>query len=281
MNARQGGFTLVEMVVAIAVSAIVVGFMSLFMVSPVQAYLAQERRTELADSANSAMRMIESDVRSAVPESVRFASVGGRLAMELLYAEDVVRYRSGGAPQDLTIASDTTFSALGRFTRVAPGTYLDRYLVVGHSVSGGDAYNPVSNVITPMGTSIRIDPEIPGTGEQVVTLGSAMTFAQESPTRSVFFVREPVSYVCNPATGRITRFWNYPISANQLAHATEAQLTALGASSALVAQDVTACTFQPTASTAFYGGLIRIRMTFARNGETVEVFDQAQVEYRP
>jgi MSHA biogenesis protein MshO len=280
MMPRQQGFTLIEMVVAIVVSAIVVGFMSMFMVAPVEAYLGQERRMELADSANNAMRMLESDVRNAVPDSVRVAAVGGNLALELLYAEDVARYRSGAAPQDLTIASDTVFSTLGRLTRLAPGDYLNGYLVIAHAL-GGDAYT-LTNVITPPGTPINIAPEVPGTGEQVITLGPApVTFALDSPTRSVYFVREPVSYVCNPAAGTLKRFWGYPILANQATHATETQLNALGASSSLIAKDLTACTFNTTAATPYYGGLTRLQMTFARKGETVQVFDQAQVENRP
>jgi MSHA biogenesis protein MshO len=277
----QRGFSLIEMIVAVTLSAIVVGFMSLFLVAPVDAYFAQERRTELADSANNAIRMLDSDIRHAVPESVRFASVSGNLAMELLYAVDVARYRSGAAPQDLSIGSpDLSFSTIGRLTRMAPGIYPGNvYLVVGHP-SGGDAYSP-SNVITPPGTSITIAPEVAGTGEQVITFDSLVTFAVDSPTRSVYFVREPVSYVCNPGAGTLTRFWGYPISADQSTHATEADLALAGASSALVARDLTTCTFQATAATAYYGGLIRIRLRFSREGEVVEVFDQAQVENRP
>jgi MSHA biogenesis protein MshO len=282
MTPRQHGFTLLEMIVAITVSAIVVGFMSLFLTAPMDAYIAQERRTELADSANSARRMLENDIRSALPESVRIANVGGESALELLYAADVARYRpagsSGIAIQDLSVgAPDSQFYTLGAFTGAlaTPGVH-NGYLVVAHSV-GGDAY-ALSGVISALTT---ITTGLAAGGEQPVTLGAAATFPVNSPTRSVFFVTGAVSYVCNPAAGTLKRFSNYGISANQLTHATEAQLGALGAASSLVAQDLTACTFNYTLGTPYYGGLARLQITFARNGETVQVLDQVQVEQRP
>src|SRR5262245_28915815 len=94
---RQRGFTLVEMVVAITVSAIVVGFMALFLVTPVQAYLAQERRVELKDSANNATRLFEDDVHRALPNSVRFVRNGSIVAVEMLNVAGVARYRAVGS----------------------------------------------------------------------------------------------------------------------------------------------------------------------------------------
>lgn len=282
MSARQRGFTLIEMVVAMTVAGIVVGFMALFLVAPVQAYFAQERRTELVDSANTAKRMLENDVRNALPESVRLASGGGSVALELLYAADVARYRpdgsSGDPTQDLTLgAADSQFSTLGRFTRLAPGTASGAYLVIGHP-TGGNAYS-LSGVITPPGTTITVGAPS-AAGEQAVVLGAGMAFpATGSPNANVFYVTGPVSYVCDPGAGTIKRFWGYGIAASQ--PATEAALLAAGASSALVARDVTACDFRYTPGTPQYGGLVRLQMTFTRNGETLQVFDQVQVENLP
>ena len=280
MTLRQQGFTLIEMVVAITVSAVVVGFMTMFLVTPVNEYVAQERRTELNDSANSAIRMLKEDIRNALPDSVRVVNVGGSLALELLSAPYVARYRpngSSGVPaQDLAVGpgmSDSRFSTLGSFA--ANGTY-SGYLVVDHP-AGGDAYSG-SGVISPF-ASISVEPLV--NGEQAVDMGTtSASFPADSPTRSVYLVSGPVSYVCNPAVGTLTRFDNYPISMNQAGHATEAALVAAGARRSLVARDVSVCTFQYT-TTALGGPLARLRMTFARNGETLQVFEQVQLENRP
>ena len=126
---RQRGFTLVEIVVALGISAIVVGFMAAFMVTPVDSYLAQQRRTELADSANNATRMLGNDVRSALPESVRFVRNGSVVALELLLTTDVVRYRETGSAGDSNreldfAAADSRFSTLSAFTLPIPLTLL-------------------------------------------------------------------------------------------------------------------------------------------------------------
>jgi MSHA biogenesis protein MshO len=281
--ARNRGFTLVEMVVAIAVASIVVGFMALFLVTPVTAYLAQERRTDLADSGNSARRMLESDIRNALPDSVRVVSVSGSVALELLAVSDVARYRaspsSGNPLKDLSLgAPDGQFALLGQFVNRPLGTDCNSYLVIGYP-SGGDAY-ALSNVITAPGTCITLS-ALDATGEQPVSLNPAATFpATGSPSERVFYVTGPVSYVCTPAAGTLTRFEGYAISSDQSTHATDAELLNAGASGALVAKDVTACTFAYTPSNA-HGPLAQLQITLARDGETVQVFEQVQVENRP
>src|SRR5581483_1547494 len=166
----------------------------------------------------------------------------------------------------------------GQFIKRPLGTDCGSYLVIGHPASG-DAY-ALASVITAPGTCITLSP-LDATGEQPITLNPAQTFpATGSPTGNVFYVTGPVSYVCDPAAGTLTRFENYPISSNQATHATQAQLTAAGASSALVSKEVAACTFGYTPSN-MHGPLARIDITFTRNGETLQLFEQVQVENQP
>jgi MSHA biogenesis protein MshO len=280
MNARARGFTLIEMVVAIVIAAIVVGFMAMFMLAPVNSYVAQQRRTDLVDSANNAMRMIQSDVRTALPDSVRAITVGANRTVEMLYAEGA-RYSAGAGAADLS-TGDTQFCAIGSFANTAPNTYNapNLFLVVGHNVSGGNAYNPVG-VRTSAGTGITVaNATALCPVDQQIDLTLPFVFPQDSPARRVYFVKGPVSYVCNLATGTVQRFEGYSIAANQALRATAAQLLANGAMSSLVARDVTACTFTPSPEPAgsIYGGLLMVRMTFARNGDTFQAFDQIQVE---
>ncbi len=71
---RQRGFTLIELVVAMSISSIVVGFMVMFLVTPVQAYLAQARRAELVASADMVANNMASDLRAASLGNVRYTS---------------------------------------------------------------------------------------------------------------------------------------------------------------------------------------------------------------
>lgn len=276
MRRCQHGFTFVELVVGIVITSIVVGFMAMFMVAPMNSYMQQERRTELVDSANSAMRMIENDVRRALPASVRMVNSGTNRAMELLYA-DVSRYRQGTGATDLNRAGDTSFNALGCFVNTTPAVSNVWFLVVGHGIGTGNAYTH-AGVATTTGTQVTVG--ACAAGAQVVSTNTNYTFPTDSTTRSVYLVTEPVSYVCNLTAGTMKRFSGYTIATNQATRATEAQLLASGAVMALVATDVTACTFAATAETLYIGGLVRARMTFARNGETFTAFDQIQVANR-
>jgi len=58
------------------VGSIVVAFMAMFIVTPMQAYTGQTRRAELVDEADSALRLMGRDLRSALPNSVRVTSSG-------------------------------------------------------------------------------------------------------------------------------------------------------------------------------------------------------------
>ena len=90
---HAGGFTLIELVVGIVLSAIVIGFAALFMSTPVDAYFAQSRRSGLVDSSDAITRRLADDLRHALPNSVRIRNAGTRAIVELLVVEKVAFYR--------------------------------------------------------------------------------------------------------------------------------------------------------------------------------------------
>src|SRR5262249_32524248 len=138
MRRSSRGFTLIELVVTIALSAIVVGFMAMFMVAPVDGFAAHERRAALADSANDAIRMLDYDIRSALPDSVRYVRSGSIVTMELLRVDAVARYRKtgegGGAPEEFNLgAAEDRFTTVGSFRPTSM-----QYLALGHVGMGVD-----------------------------------------------------------------------------------------------------------------------------------------------
>jgi MSHA biogenesis protein MshO len=278
MNARQSGYTLIELVVVISLSAIVMGFMAMFLAAPVHAYFAQERRTDLMDSANNAMRTLEADIRKALPESVRVLPVGGNIAIEMLAVDAMARYSPGTNPTDLNIGtpddSFTTLGLLGPAGSLPPNAFL-----VVNNGAGGDAYALVSNGKTPAGTAIQV--AAGANNAQKIDFTPAVTFLTASPTNRIYLVSQPVSYICDVAAGTLTKFWNYAIDPFQNNRATQGQLLGAGASMSVVARNLASCDFRVTPSAASFGGVVRIRMNFVRDGETVRVFDQAQIENRP
>jgi MSHA biogenesis protein MshO len=276
MRARHRGFTLIELVVVITLSAVVMGFMAMFLVAPVNAYFAQERRTDLADSANNAMRMLENDIRGAVPNSVRVLPVdANHLVMEMLAADAVARY---GA--DLTIGTpDNAFTAIGG---LAPdgASYVNNAFLVIDNGPGGDAYAQ-NTVSTPAVVTITAGVRNPLNREQPISVSPPVRFVADSPIKNVYFGTHAVAYLCDTSLNTLTRYSGYQIAANQNSRATDFDLMNAGAQRALVARNVSQCTFapQPVHST-YFGDIIRMQLNFTSNGEILRVFHQAQVEGR-
>ncbi|MGD9841659.1 MAG: type II secretion system protein J, partial [Steroidobacteraceae bacterium] len=160
--ALQTGFTLIELVVSIIITAIVIGFMIMFIATPVQAYLAQGRRASLAHEAEISMHNLDIDLRSALPNSVRYTQSGSVLAIELWPVVDVASYRdsgslgAGNALHELDfVAADTSFSNYIAFTKITyPFVSGQHHLVVNNLGQAGANVYAMNNVITPNGSSI-------------------------------------------------------------------------------------------------------------------------------
>src|SRR5271165_6647540 len=121
---RSGhGFTLIELVITIAVGSVVVAFMALFIVMPMNAYTAQTRRASLVDASDSALRFMARDLRSALPNSVRVSSSGTVTALELLATADGARYQDGGPLSNPALALNFAAPA-GAFATTVPFTQL-------------------------------------------------------------------------------------------------------------------------------------------------------------
>jgi MSHA biogenesis protein MshO len=278
------GMTLVELVVTIAVGSIVVAFMALFIVTPMQAYSGQTRRAELVDEADSALRLMGRDLRTALPNSVRVTTSGSVTAIELLATVDGARYRDGGPLTNPALELDFT-AADGAFATTVPFTQLtlpwsstSSYLAIYNiGVPGADAYQ-LANVITPSGTTITVAAGS-STNENLVTLSPAFKFAYGSPGRRVYIVSGPVSYLCDTSAGTLRRYSGYAIASTQPGSA--AALTAAGATTALVAADVGACQFSYTSGTAQRNALATLTLQLTRSGESIQLLHEVQLVNTP
>lgn len=285
----SAGFTLVELVVVIAIAAIVAAFIVLFIDAPVQSYFAQTRRSDLVDSADRISAAVTADVRTALPNSLRVRAAGTRTALELLATEGVARYygsgeRNGAAGEELTIGSQLqSFATLDSFdTQTLP--YQAAYLAIGNpGTASYDAYNPATGVMTPARIRITVGPN-PSTSppppfvpaENLVTMSAKTTFqapAAPPPVHNAYLVSGPVSYVCDSRAGTLTRYSGYAVRA--------AQRVPPGGASALIAHDVTQCTMTIVRAPASYayGELAIITVTLLSGGETLQVFLEAPAEY--
>ena len=276
------GFTLIEMVVTIAVGAVVVAFMAMFIVMPMNAYTAQTRRAGLVDASDSALRFMARDIRSALPNSVRVASSGTVTALELLATADGARYQDNGPVSNPALALDFT-TASGAFATTVPFTQLtlpfssNAYFLSIYNVGvpGANAYQ-MTNVITPAGTTITVSAGATS-NQNLVTLNPPFQFAYGSPEKRVYLVSGPVSYLCDTSAGTLTLYSGYAIASTQPTSAAAMS----GAAAALVAANVASCSFTYSAGTAQRNALATLSLQIAQSGESVQLLNEVQVVNAP
>jgi MSHA biogenesis protein MshO len=248
------------------------------------AYSAQTRRAELIDDADSALRFMGRDLRSALPNSVRIATSGSVWALELLATLDGARYRDGGPVSNPALDLDFT-TADGAFSTTVPFTqltlpwssttaYLSIYNV---GVPGANAYDMV-NVITPANTTITVAAGAT-VNANLITLNPAFRFAFGSPGKRLYLVSGPVSYLCDTAAGTLTRYSGYAITTTQ--NSSAAAFAAAGATASLVSKDVGDCQFSYTAGTAQRNALSTLSLQLLRNGEIVQLLHEVQMVNSP
>jgi MSHA biogenesis protein MshO len=255
-SSRDRGYTLVEMIAAMAITAIVASAIAVFMRLPLQGYQDAQRRASLTDAADTAFARIRRELQGALPNSVRVTNAGGVFYLEFLQTRVAGRYRADSATPaaasgagtcpdangdgfaDENIlqfgGADTCFTTLGPLADLAAIVPGSDFLVVynlGSGFSGGDAY--ASGNATG-GNKSRITAVSAGAGGENRLTFQSNTFELESPARRFHVVSGPVTYVCDPAAHTLTRYSAYAISA--------AQPTPPAGTGTLLAQDIDGCT---------------------------------------
>jgi MSHA biogenesis protein MshO len=285
------GFTLIELVIAISLTGIVISFIAMFIIAPVRAYNAQAKRAELVDAADSVLRLMARDIRSALPNSVRVRQNGSVWAIEMLNAVDGVRYRETGsgtnANLELNFASpDASFSTLSSFDSSIPRGALPGYSLSIYNVGvpGADAYS-LSNVITNPNTTTVTITAGPSVEQDTITLSAPFQFAYRSPNKRVFLVSGPVTYLCDESANTMRRYAGYSVANDHPDRDSASELNSAGASSSLVASRVDRCRFDYEAGTATRAGLVTLRVTFSYGSEgrteSIWLLHQVHVENAP
>ena len=218
----QSGFSLFEMVVVIMIIAVVAGMTGLFIKAPLQGYVDSARRADLGDVADTAARRLIHDIRTALPNSVRVTSSGSAIYLEYLETVAGGRYNSATTPAGCMLTGNcTALTTIGNLVSgVAGSSSLE--LANGTGTLSASAvvavYNqsnvcPSSSVYC--GNNAAVITLITNSGvnadEDVISF-SATTFSTGgSPNNRFQIVSGPVTYVCDPAAGTLTRYWGYAI----------------------------------------------------------------------
>lgn len=251
---RQG-FTLVEMVVVIAITGIIAVVIGRFIVLPVQAYLSTAARAALVDQADLALRRIGRELRIALPGSVRVTASG--LALELVPTTAGARYATAGSGALQFGVVDTSFGVVGPPLVLAAGQQVV-FHNLGTGVVGSDAYAANTTAVQQADSNRRATTNAAGAAT-TVTLSSAAALPVQAhaPPFRVIAIESPVSWRCDLASGRLLRHQGYGFVATQPDPPS-------GGTSAVVATGVTACRFSADATlAAARAGIVNLHLTLA------------------
>ena len=267
---RARGVTLIEMIVVIAITGIIGAAVAIFIRGPVEGYIDAARRAELTDIADTALRRITRDLRTALPNSIRIATSGNVTYLEYLQTSGGGRYRadvkSDGTGNFLNFtAVDATFDVVGPM----PAMSATDWIVIYNLNSSGATLNAYA------GDNRE---GYGGDDGTTITLDNPKLFPAASPGKRFQVVQHAVTYACDPnppGTGELRRYWNYGIVDPQ-------PTPPGGGSNALLASSISQCSFTYTTSGATQRtGVLALSLQVSQSGETVRLFQQAHVSNVP
>ncbi len=285
------GFTLIELIVVMLLLGILAAGAGLLIHRPIEAYQDQQRRQMLLDSAEMSLRRLATDIRHALPNSLRVVdhSPNG-WALELVTTVDAARYRdqSGGgfnsADDRLEFGGpDDAFNLLGGFSRLTVPGHWPGYRLVVYNTAAWQIYPQAAagsspGVVSAPGFGISANG-----GEQRIRLDNAHQFSLASPAQRVYAIDGPVSYVCDAASGRLTRYAGYGFVASQSAIDSDAELAARpGVEIAPMARQVDACGILYQPGSALRSGLVTLRLGLSDpRGGRLSLLHQVHVNNAP
>ena len=273
------GVTLIEMVIVIAITAIIAGAVAVFISRPVEGYADAARRAEMTDIADTALRRITRDLRTALSNSIRITCVpsgcaaGSVYYLEYLQSSGGGRYRTeydnggGGNILDFTIFDSDGFDVVGPMPTLAAG---DSIVIFNLAASGtiANAYVGDNRAAVNVGASTAT----------TIALTAAKQFPFPSPGKRFQVVQSSVTYACNPATGELRRYWGYGIVDPQ-------PTPPAGGSNALLATDIApinGCSFTYVASGAAQRmGVVMLSLKIQQGLELIQLFQQVHVTNVP
>lgn len=283
----QHGFTLVELVMVIVLMGVIGGMVSVFMKSPIDAYVASGRRAALTDTADTVVRRMARDIRKALPNSINTS--GDNRCVEFIPTKTGGRYRveeiTPGDDTSLVFGSaDSKFNMLGNNTTFAGNPIPDdqqikavagEFDVIALTNQGfgvADAY---------AGSNTAVISGVTSGTETTLTFGTTtFDIAVASPSHRFQVIpanEKVVAYVC-------TNNKVYRLVSTSLGHLCPS--TAVTASSPdisaapVLAQNAT-CTFDYSGSDLQRNALLSMRIQLTDSGESVTLQHEVNVSNTP
>lgn len=271
---KQSGFTLVEMIIVIVITGIIGGIVAVFLKAPIQQYMDVARRAELTDIADTAVRRMARDIRTAVPNSVRVTGASPNFAVEFLPTKDGGRYRANTGGNNNILIFDTggttQFDIVGAGIPIVANT---DYIVIGSTQSDGvppyvETAAGILRKVTAMANSNTTitfaSPVLPAFAE----LPSQRFDVVDGVQQAVTYTCEGVGTANGNGTGRLMRYWSYGFTHTP------------GATKAILANKVSACEIIYDVPNQRFG-LLAVRLTLTSGGESVSLYNEIHVNNAP
>ena len=256
---------------------------AVFIKAPIDEYINIARRAEMTDIADTAMRRMTRDIRTAVPNSVRLSGTH----LEFLPTKAGGRYRANPAPSgtaqcggtlaedilDFTMA-DSCFEITGSAINFAAG---DMIIVGSTQADGNPPYNSTTAGV------LRAYTGAAGTPQTKVLITATLLPAFASLASQRFEVvsgsEQAVTYSCEniggtiDGTGTLKRYWAYGFNVTQVA-------PPIAGFSALLAKNISACsmTYSPINQR---NGLVTVSLTITQGGDNISLYSEIHVNNMP
>jgi MSHA biogenesis protein MshO len=280
---KTRGFTLVELVMVIAITGIMAAALTVFLKPAIDSYFDTRRRADLSDMADTALRRMAQDIRSAVPNSVRSVSdtcfqlvptiAGGRYRK----ASDTINDTPAplpctpsatcSAPLDVTQAT-TVFDVLSPLASLPAA---NDWVVLGNQ-NASDVYTGVNRAQI---TAVPTVPTRASDGLHRIRIASTQFPSGYEGGRFVVVPNAAQSVFYSCVGGALYR----TVAAFNAVQAPSCALT----TGAVVASDVAACRFvyDPNQGATQQGGFVWMRLELARAGESVALAQGVHVDNVP
>ncbi len=260
-KSAERGFTLVELIMVIALAGIVAVMITTVMSRPLQGFADQSRRAELTDLAAGALNRMARDIRLAVPNSIVVPS-GNEL--RLLHIAAAGRYRANlpepdGPRMDPPACTQAEAGCeIEIISPLEPSSSTEKHWLIIYP-TGPLTEKPQVSVISPKEFTWN---------NRVLKAGlQGFQFEYASPQHRFYLARETLIYRCE---------------GEQLLRAISLNLDGSGAAApAVVVNLVSDCTFTYAPATNTRNGLVTLQLSLSKDGETITLLQQVHVDNAP
>lgn len=230
-SSNQTGFTLVEMIISLAVLGLLSVVMLPLLSLPAQSYVDAQRRVELNEQMSLIRAKLADDLRLAMPGSLRRTCVGNTCYLEYLELRATARYRTTPGGTAYCPATTPACPAATNANAFAPACGVEScFTTLGPLNQAVAGVNPVANTDYVAIMGLGIDPynfALNGSMSRLTAwvnrpndVGlrfnpTSFPVPPASAAKRVYLVAQPVTYQCNEGTRLLTKHWGYAVLPGQ------------------------------------------------------------------